>query len=676
MTRHRTGALLLLAAVVLGSLAPTVVGASTVSGVEGVAGRDDTDDTRDVRGLAAVDDADRIRVASELSLTPERPGSVDVRQRFSLPDRLTALTVTLPAGAQVRTSDGFSRVDGRTWEWDGTTTTPALVYAMAANQTAQQSGPMAAEGAYVFADPGPWALVRRPAVGLRWQQQGQEPITADRTASVAGEGAVGGETAFLGPHRVLTHRANGQTFRLVVPAAADLVEPPDRVFDALETASGRLHVGDRDEEVFLVAAPTGRVDWAANGLQVGDRDVWVQADERVGTVQNVWVHEYVHTRQAFTTAPSARWVSEATATWYAAHFALATGDVSFGRFERFLDRGTDWPQSESVLADPATWRNDAQYHKGALVAGDLDRRIRLASDRGASLQTVLQRLNGHSDPVSNADVLAAVAAASDESTRREASRYTESSAAPDTWTREAHQAAFGEAPALMEVVVDPANVRVAGPYREATVGSPVVLVAGETLSVPVRVSNVGGSAGPYAVDLRVNGDVAAVAEGRLDPGASTTTTLAHTFESPGRYTVSVAGEALSVVVREPATPRVTGVSVDRERVAPGETVRVTAEVRNPESVPGSREVTFTRDGEPVATRTVAVGPGESATVTVPVRLNESGTHRLGAGDARVSVSVSESGGFGVSGTEIPGFGVVAAAIAVAVAGLLARRRVE
>lgn len=624
-------------------------------------------------------DSDRIRVESDLSLTPERPGSVGVRQTFTLPDRLTALTVSLPADVQVHDSDGFSRTNERTWQWDGETTSPTLSYAMAANQTAQQGGPLAADGTYVFADAGEWALVQRPAVGLQWRQRGLEPITPTRTASVAGEGAVGGETAFLGPHRVLTHRANGQTFRLVVPAAAEMAESPAAVFASLEAASGSLHVGDRDEEVFVVAAPTG-VDWAAGGLQVGDSDAWVQADERVDGVQNVWIHEYVHTRQSFTTEPSARWLNEATATWYAARISLAQGDVAFGRFARFLDRGSERPQSESVLSEPSTWRNAAQYHKGALVAGELDRRIRLASGKEASLQTVIRRLNDHSDPVGNADVLAAVADVSGQSTRNAAARFTETSAVPSMWDRDAHESVFEPTPALMSVVVDPTNARVSGPYRESGVDRPIVLVTGETLSVPVQVTNVGSVAGPYDVTLRVNDDVSATADGRLEPEASTTVTVDHTFDSPGEYTVSVAGEQVPVVVREPATPRVTSLSADRETVAPGDSVRLTAEVLNPESIPGRLEVSFTRDGRTVATRTVAVGPGESATVTVPIQLNESGTHRLGAGGAQIHVTVGDSGA-GADGDErtetvIPGFGVVAAAVAVAVAGLVARRQLE
>ena len=689
----RSLALVLSALVLASAVAPLATAGGPSPAGPGAVGTAAATSAVDASGAASprsavsgTDATDSILVRAELSLTPNRPGSVGVDQTFRLPDRVTAFSVGLPDGASVSASEGFSR-EGGEWTWDGETATPTLRYSLAANDTAPTAGPLETAGRYRFVDVGEWALVRRPPVALRWRQRGEAPLSVGREASVDGEGAVGDEMAFLGPHRVVTRRAHDQTFRLVVPAAADMAGSPAAILDSLARASGSLQVGDRDASVLAVAAPTGRVEWGARGLQTGDGDFWVRDVQTTDEVENVWVHEYVHTRQSFTTRESAAWVTEAVASWYAIKHGLETGATDFETFAEALAQGSRGPQSRSVLAAPSTWRNGAQYRKGALVTGELDRRIRLASDHGASLQAVLRRLNERTRPVSNDDFVDAVVAAGGSSVRAAATRYTETRAAPEMWSRAAHERAFGTDPALMRVAFDPASdVGVRGPYREGSLDRPLVLARGEALAVSVAVENVGGSPGGYAVDLRVGGETATSESGTLAAGESTSVTLTRAFESTGEYAVSVAGERFTVVVRDPATPRVTGLRVEPTTVEPGGSVTATATVTNPQRVPGNLTVEFTRDGETVTTRTVPVGPNATTTVAVSVSFSEAGTHRIAAGDARATVEVgadaSGGGGFGDvglgddggTGAPVPGLGIVPAVLALLVVGLLARRR--
>ncbi len=48
----------------------------------------------------------------------------------------------------------------------------------------------------------------------------------------------------------------------------------------MANASNALRVGDRDEQVFVVAAPSGAVEWGVEGYQIGDADMWVQSGKR------------------------------------------------------------------------------------------------------------------------------------------------------------------------------------------------------------------------------------------------------------------------------------------------------------------------------------------------------------------------------------------------------------
>jgi len=91
--------------------------------------------------------------------------------------------------------------------------------------------------------------------------------------------------------------------------------------------------------------------------------------EPAGTAADVWTHEYVHTRQAYRTEASGQWITEASATHYAALFALDRGAADFDAFERTLARGAREPDASAVLSNPTTWDGHADYTKGALVAG-------------------------------------------------------------------------------------------------------------------------------------------------------------------------------------------------------------------------------------------------------------------------------------------------------------------
>ncbi|MFC7325561.1 CARDB domain-containing protein [Halorubrum rutilum] len=687
-----------------GSVGPQSLDGETSVSV--AAGDRDEDATRVADAAASqVADADAIRLRNELSLTAE-PGTIGVTTRAALPDRVTEFRVTLLSanGAAVE-PDGFERAGDvapgeSVWEWDGETATPSLSYAIDANDTVEETGPLGARGTYRFVDTGEWALVRTPRTSSVWSYTGryEGQVRLTRENVVDGEGAASGAMAFLGPHEERVREAGGQRYRLIVPAAADAEATPDEVFDAFESASTALQVGARDETVFAVAAPTDGVSWGVRGLQLGDADLWVRDAEPAGTADDVWTHEYVHTRQAFRTEASGRWITEASATYYAALFALERGAADFDEFEATLARGERDPDASAVLADPGTWERNPDYTKGALVVGEIDRRLRVATDGSASLATVVRELNAAGEPVGNGDVLDAIEAAAADgadaetaaAVRAEAERLTTAREAPETWDRAAHAEAFGETPARVGYAVAADGVRATGEYRDRpVVRDPVELVAGEALAVDVDVANTGGAAGEYDLALTVDGDAVATRTGSVDAGAETTERFEHAFPEPGEYAVRIAGERLSVVVSEPAPPSVRDVSADPDRASAGDSVRVTATVANDAGLPAGGDVEFRVDGETVAAVPVRLDSNDETTIARNVTLGEPGeTGGTDGGDREVTVSVAgpedeasttvtvEREGLGGGATDdgAPGFGIVVAAVAVvAAAGLLGRR---
>ena len=661
-------------------------------------------------------DDDTILIRHELSLNDE-PGTVEVTTEARIPDRVTGLRLT-PVSAidDSIEADGFDREttdDGEEeWVWDGETARPSLTYAMDGNLTEERDGPLAGEGAYRFVDTGEWAIVRPPRASVAWSFTSGSggSVSLERENVVAGDGVASRALVVLGPSEEHVHEAAGQRFRLIVPDAAELEPSPGAVFEAFEGASTALQVGARDDEVFAVVAPTGSVSWAVRGLQIGDADLWVRDTEPAGTADDVWTHEYVHTRQSYRADRSARWFTEATATYYAALFALERGTADFEAFERTLSAGERDPYADSILANPDAWADNADYVKGALVAGEIDRRIRLATDGRASLATVFRDFNDasvdHDDPdtwVTNDDFLDAVEDAAAEGgddavavdIRDEAERLTTTDATPEFWDREAHAEAFGETPAQVGYALDDEGVRVVGDYRDRTIDPDSVrLVEGETLALAVRVSNTGGTAGGYEVSMRVDGEAVANRSGTVDAGGETVEHLDREFADAGEYEVQVGSETLDLVVSEPGSVSVRDVTTSADDIVDGDSVRVTATVGNDAGIPADGPIEFLVNGDSVGTDPAKLDADAETTIERDVVLAGPGTTTITVvgpeNEASIPVTVEAPAGIDDDtadgdGTDagddsdvlvtVPGFGPVVAMVALLSAvGVLARRQ--
>ena len=491
-----------------------------------------------------------IRLTTTLDRTPSRVGEITARLSVSIPDRVTELTALLPAEADVQRTNGFEHASGSDYEWDGETDTPTVTFRITADRLSDREGPLAEDGQFLFADTESWSLVRIPRTSVTGQYTGSPEPPIVRKTEIDGPGAAGETMAFLGAHTVRTHTAHGQTFELVVPVAAEPTADADEVFSSLAHASDRLRVGTRDERVFMIVAPTDRVEWAVRGLQTGEADLWVQDTESLDDPSNVWVHEYVHTRQDYRAADDARWFTEGSATYYAALLTLEEGQIDFDRFQRFMREGEASPQSGAILEDPDEWPNVAQYTKGALVAGELDRQLRTSTDGEASLDTVFGRLNDHSGELRGRDVRGYVADAGGDAVGEAAERYTRTDAVPTMWDANAHATAFGQEPARFSFRLVNDALSVSGLDGETSVNErPVSLVAGETLTVEMVAENVGGTVGSYELTVRVD-ETERRQDGRLTPGETASHTFEYTFDEPGSYVVRVGGESIDVTVAE------------------------------------------------------------------------------------------------------------------------------
>ncbi|MGM0398327.1 MAG: CARDB domain-containing protein [Halobacteriota archaeon] len=615
---------------------------------------------------AATDDT--IVRTTTLSLTPDEPGSVDATVSFDVPSNVGSLTTTVPDDASVTQTTGFERNDDGTYTWDGDGPAPQLTMSVQANRTGvglrhveTDAADESMQSGYEFVDTGPWAMVSAPSMSTEWRYRGDKP-SFETNLETDGDGVAGERMAFLGPTITYQRTAHGQTFTLVVPDGATLEPEPDAILDSLEAASASLRVDERDPRVTLFAVPTG-IDWAAQGL-AGDADAWVLADRPLDSPDNVWLHEYVHTRSDYRTTEDARWITEGTAEYYAALLTLEQGHIGFDEFERHLDGGSSSRYESAVLSRPDTWTAGANYRKGALVFGNLDYRLRTTTDSTYTGADVLARMNDRDELVSHSFLLDVVTEAGGQSTGDFLERYATTDATPEVWTRHEHSEAFTRLPPRM-VVDDDHTFEIAGPYRNTSVSSLPILVAGETVTVNATVTNQGDVAGEYDLSFVVDDESVDSVVGTLDADESRTVDFTRTFEGPGTHEVRIGESRFDVIVEQPATPRITSLTATDRTISPGEAVEVAVTATNEADKPATGDVSIRLDGTTVSTWKPMLDAGETATTTRQVTIEEVGDHVIAVGDQRVEVAVDgETESSPGTTTSTPGFGFGIGVVAI------------
>jgi hypothetical protein len=601
---------------------------------------------------------------TQLSLTPDQPGEIGATTRYEVPTTVQSVRVTVPLAATVRSTSGFRKEDERTYVWDETTSSPRLVYDFSVNKTfgggrspgdrsaasvttdsASAAGgdaglvashTQAADRGYSYVDIGSWAITPVPSMGVSWRYVSGRNVQLRKSAAVEGQGATGGEMAYLGPMTEHARTAHNQQFRLIVPASAELRKSPSAVLDSLASASGRLAIGERDPEVFFVAAPTS-VEWGPIGLESGGSDAWVRADARLNSPTNAWLHEYVHMRQGYQPTEATRWTVEGAADYYAVLLTFEQGRITFDAFRERLRRGTTSPVSDAVLADPSTWEGFANYLKGALVWGVLDFRIRTSGDRSAD--SVLAWMNGREETVTATAFLDAVERASDDETRQFARQHTETSQTPEPWSQREHSTAF-TGPNLRAALAD-ATYRVSGPYRETTVTTNDTLVSEETLVASIPVTNVGNRGGIAEVSIRREGETVATESVDVDPGAERTVTVRTGLESAGTYTVVTDSGTVSFTVADPAPVSVRRLTVEPSSIAVGESATASVVVSNGADRPASGTVDVTSAGQQLGSERVRLDVGAETTLTFQVSFDEPGFRTLRADGTSATVEVRD-----------------------------------
>lgn len=185
---------------------------------------------------------------------------------------------------------------------------------------------------------------------------------------------------------------------------------------------------------------------------------------------------------------------------------------------------------------------------------------------------------------------------------------------------------------------------------EATVtllDAPTDIVAGEPTTITAMAQNRTPVDVVWRIPLLVNGEEIRRFHFTLDPFASEVRTHEWAPETPGFYTIELAGASIQREVVPQGEVRVTGIETSPSEPTVGEAthVTVTAENTTPDATVATFEVVadrgVNRPTVDIGTATISLSSGATGSDTLTWVPTESGTWTIEAGDEAVTVGVSE-----------------------------------
>jgi hypothetical protein len=281
------------------------------------------------------------------------------------------------------------------YRWDGQAATAELTVAPTGDESAD--GSLSTAGS-------DWTFGPTPAILVAWRSADGtihrvDPLAERAAPNVhvrsSGGGVIGDKFAMVGRTAVHTRATERGTVRLVVPDSVAPRAHPDAVLDAIAAADETFAADGDSDTMTVFVLPRSVRDGGATFIR--SDETWVNAGARLQTANNVWLHEYVHTRQAFDLGPRMGWFGEASAEYFGAVLARDAGLASERAYRAYLSGRT---RSTTALATPDAWADDSvPYHRGVSVLAALDHRLRDRTGGEYTLEDVFARMNAHEGTV-------------------------------------------------------------------------------------------------------------------------------------------------------------------------------------------------------------------------------------------------------------------------------------
>lgn len=344
------------------------------------------------------DSPDRIEVTYEVRLADD-PRGVVVHANVDVPSTVDAFAIEPPPGVEVQRMQEFEAENGR-YVADAGPRTARLTYRVPHDTPGLRLNTTA---------PKAWAVVGHRALRRGYTVNpapGRNPTVIERVRTVGlTQRFPGTAVTLVGDYDVVDSASPDQhRFRVFVPAGLSMAADQEAVLATLAFARQHYDGGHRHDAVrgFVVASTDDSDGVAPHGVP----EFVVAADARPGGPDNPWIHQYVHTRQDFSTTADLRWIYEATAEYQAARLSLQQGTTTW---EEFRAEATTDRYADVDLTDPDADRfRAAARNKGAAAVAVLDARIRRLTDGERSIDSVLRRMNQRDGAIDTAQFEAIV----------------------------------------------------------------------------------------------------------------------------------------------------------------------------------------------------------------------------------------------------------------------------
>lgn len=171
------------------------------------------------------------------------------------------------------------------------------------------------------------------------------------------------------------------------------------------------------------------------------------------------------------------------------------------------------------------------------------------------------------------------------------------------------------------------------------------IVTGESVTITADVKNFGGARGTSTISLFEDGVSVDSRQVTLDGGQSTQISFTQTFNTAGTFSMKVGSSSAGAVTVQQANPQldVPSASLSDTSINTGQSVTVTATVRNIGNAAGTFDVDLEVDGSTVETQQVTLGVAATKTITFSRQFNNAGDFDVSVnGTAAGTVSVSEA----------------------------------
>ena len=331
----------------------------------------------------------------EYTLIPEETYDTHlVRVSVNLPSELTQFKFDVsspPDGFEITSQNGFNQDDNRI-NWDEATQTPSFTY----RTNTSQSGRHGLEST----SDDKWAFITGTHLTFpfNYTYRGSEPKWQEEI-SLNGEGYAGPSIGFMG--KASTFDSDDNSIRLILPDAATEVDDPSRIVTTLNESRDVLRVGNEPQHlnVFVAPTPIRRGGLSPYARISGETDIWVNEEMSLLSSNNVWIHEFTHSRQQFDLDSDMQWFVEGSAEYYATLISLYQNHISFEQFHRTITI----EQASGALSNQGAWTANTPYNQGGHFLAALDGRIRTDTNHSSSLVDIFAQMNLYNKSISSSE---------------------------------------------------------------------------------------------------------------------------------------------------------------------------------------------------------------------------------------------------------------------------------